>query len=262
MDLEARLRHIKHIKSFGEEIGMEFKGVLSRYDATTKHQDLHYLIVTPPNSLELYVEEQVIGRSNRRLVKLEKEYREKGYDTMLSQAVGWDGCQITKALLRENYVEISGIVLHEGWHKTTRISDSNLDEAIASAVQYFGTVEYCRHYDKKNLEKAKKRLCETLETSDYITKYFRRLKKAYNQLNWIELKPQIIAEARLSKKNLFQEPKVNNSYFYFWYGYYQHFKLVGKTFKTLGLEESIKFFKRYEDHKNCIKNMREMTSAR
>ncbi len=273
MSLEAKLRHIERVKSFGEDLGLDFKGCLSRYDSSTKNANIYTLWVLPPNSLVPYMEKDEVAKSNRKLKRIENSYRKKGHDTCLEESITWAQGQITNSLLEEDYLSLVGVVLHEGWHNTTQIDDFNFDEAIATAVECYGPIEYCKLYRHKEIEKSRGIHSDIKKIAKFIVKYHDHLSKAYEQPNWTELKSVITKEACTEHSELMRELvaypkdfinvyKMNNAYFYKRYVYYQHFKLVDKLFGKIGLEEGIKFFKRYKGHKNCIKEILQVTCGR
>ncbi len=272
IDVESRLEHIADVKRYGVSIGIEFRGILSKYDKRCDSK-LYSLTVTRPNELVAFAEEETLGRSKRRLLSKKISYAAKGFDTILHPSLGWEDCQITTYMLMKPYVWLTGTVLHEGWHRTTGIADLEVDEGLAGVIEDIGTIEYSKLHRKMDLETANAIHEETMIFSNYIVKYHDLLAEAYKNSGWEKAKDSIIVEATKEgnvlrkmmrthvKKNLIKQGRLNNAYFFFYSPYSRYYRETAMLVHKLGLEESISFLKRFASPTVCIKEMRKIIDA-
>ncbi|MDP2906443.1 MAG: aminopeptidase [Nanoarchaeota archaeon] len=248
--LEEVNKLISEAQTFASEsLGMHYPEPLS---ITQAKEDVLYDLYASPK-LKLFYDYSEIQKesdpSKRRVNRMAKDYKRRGYDTLMTtlQAYEGDGIFLTKKILKNTNPEIVGTVVHELLHTQLDL-DRSIEESIASTVESLAVVSFYEQKEGKSSPNYEKAVIEDnlLKVNDgLIIQYYILLYDVYKQEipdgEKLKAKKELCKEA---ESKLIYDYKLNNASLTYYMTYSRYTNEIREVCKySNSLKDAVEVFK-------------------
>lgn len=177
---------IREAQAFASEsLGINYPEPLG---ITTEKEDILYELYASPKLKLLFDYYEIEKDSNpnkRKIRRMAKDYKRKGYDTLVKNLEAYenDGIFLTKEMFKNTNLEIVGTVVHELLHTQLDL-DISMEESITSAVEPLAVISFYEQKEGKLSQNYEKAAIEDsfLKADDsIIIQYYNLLYDVYGQ---------------------------------------------------------------------------------
>ncbi len=241
---------IREVQTFtSEELGMYYHNSLS---ITQDKEDILYDLYASPK-LKLFYDYSEIEKesdpSKRRVHRIAKSYKRKGYDILIVnlQAYEGDGVFLTKKMLKDTNLGVVCATIHEIVHSQLSL-DFSMEESIASIVESLGSVRFYEQKEGKSSPNYEKAVIEDSllkVNDDLVIQYYNLLYDVYEQEisddEKLKIKKELCKEAG---SKLTYDHKMNNASltYYMTYARYTN-EIRGVCKYSNSLKDAVELFK-------------------